>query len=105
MGFFASLFNSGPNPAVVEMLKEGAIVLDVRSPAEFSGGHVAGSKNVPLPEVGRRISEIKAWKKPLVVCCRSGARSGQAMQTLEKAGLKCVNGGGWTSVNAAVAAE
>ena len=104
MGFFSSLFSSGPNPEVVKMLTEGAIVLDVRSPAEFSSGHVAGSKNIPLQELGRHTKDIKAWNKPVVICCRSGARAGQALGVLQQAGVSCVNGGGWTKVNAAVAA-
>lgn len=105
MGFFSSLFGGGPNPEVQQMLAEGAVVIDVRTPAEFSGGHVAGSKNIPLQELGRRMKEVKAFKKPVVLCCRSGARAGQAQGMLQQAGVACVNGGGWTSVNAAVAAE
>ncbi|MFK8054874.1 MAG: rhodanese-like domain-containing protein [Saprospiraceae bacterium] len=105
MGFFASLFGGGPNPEVQKMLAEGAIVLDVRTHAEFQGGHVAGSKNIPLQELGRHTKDIKAWKKPVVICCRSGARAGQALGVLQQAGVTCVNGGGWTKVNAAVAAQ
>jgi rhodanese-related sulfurtransferase len=63
------------------------------------------SKNIPLQEIGSRVSEVKAWKKPLVVCCRSGNRSGQAMGVLQQAGVECINGGSWTSVNATQAAE
>ena len=105
MGFFSSLFGSGPNPEVQKMLAEGAIVLDVRTPAEYQGGHVAGSKNIPLQELGRRTKEVQAYKKPVVICCRSGARAGQALSILQQAGVNCINGGGWTSVNAAVAAQ
>jgi rhodanese-related sulfurtransferase len=106
MGFFSNIFGGGgPNPEVQKMLAEGAIILDVRTPAEFQGGHVAGSKNIPLQEIGSRVSEVKAWKKPLVVCCRSGNRSGQAMGVLQQAGVECINGGSWTSVNATQAAE
>ncbi len=105
MGFFSKIFGGGPNPEVQKMLAEGAVVLDVRTPGEFSGGHVAGSKNIPLQELGRRVNEVKAFKKPVVICCRSGARAGQALGMLQQAGVECINGGGWTSVNAAQAAQ
>ena len=49
---------------VEEILKSGAAtVVDVRTPAEFMGGHVAGSINIPVNEMPMRMDEIKAMKK------------------------------------------
>ena len=74
-------------------------IVDVRSPEEFMGGHVAGSVNIPLQEVPNRIEEIKSMQAPLVLCCASGNRSGQAQRYLSQLGLDCVNGGSWLDVN------
>lgn len=76
-----------------------ATIVDVRSPEEFMGGHVAGSINIPLQEVPNRVEEIKSLKAPLVLCCASGGRSGQAQRYLAQLGMDCVNGGSWLDVN------
>ncbi len=78
--------------------KKGSIV-DVRTPAEFSGGHVAGSVNIPLQELGARMDELKSLTQPLVLCCASGNRSGMATQMLSQQGFDCCNGGSWMDVN------
>ncbi len=74
-------------------------IVDVRTPGEYSGGHVAGSINIPLNEIPMRLEEISALKKPLILCCASGNRSGQATHFLQQQGITCVNGGSWTEVN------
>lgn len=74
-------------------------IVDVRTPEEFAGGNVAGSVNIPLHELPNRMDEIKALAQPLVLCCLSGGRSGQATAYLQSAGIACENGGGWMEVN------
>ncbi len=85
---------------VSELIKnnEGTIV-DVRTIGEFMGGNVANSKNIPLNEIPNRVEEIKALKMPLILCCASGNRSGQATQFLKAQGIDCHNGGSWMDVN------
>lgn len=78
--------------------KKGTIV-DVRSPEEFRGGHVAGSINIPLMEIPKRMDELKNLKSPLVLCCASGGRSGQAHGYLAQQGIECFNAGSWLDVN------
>ena len=78
--------------------KQGTIV-DVRSYGEFMGGNVAGSINIPLNEIPERIGELKKLKAPLVLCCASGSRSGQAHHFLSQQGIECYNGGSWLNVN------
>jgi len=73
-------------------------IIDVRTPSEFNGGHVAGSINIPLHEIQARVSEIKAMAQPIVLCCASGGRSGQATSFLQSQGIDCTNGGSWYSV-------
>ncbi len=74
-------------------------IVDVRTPAEFMGGHVAGSINIPLNEVVDRANEIMNLKAPVIFCCASGNRSGQATAYFRAQGLDCENGGGWMEVN------
>jgi rhodanese-related sulfurtransferase len=84
---------------IEEILKSGnATVVDVRSPGEFMGGHVAGSINIPLQEIPHRIDEFKKMKN-IVLCCASGNRSGQATAFLKQNGIDCENGGSWLDVN------
>lgn len=84
-----------------EIIKENlGTIVDVRSPAEFQGGNVAGSINIPLQEITNRMDEVKALKTPLVLCCASGNRSGQAQGFLSQSGIDCVNAGSWMDVNA-----
>ena len=75
------------------------IIIDVRTASEFMGGHVAGSTNIPLQEIEERVDEIKIMKQPIVLCCASGGRSGQATIYLKSLGIDCENGGSWMDVN------
>jgi rhodanese-related sulfurtransferase len=61
-------------------------LLDVRSQGEFSGGRLSGSKNLPLGDLGRRMAELSK-DQPLIVYCRSGARSSAALKQLRGAGF------------------
>lgn len=74
-------------------------IVDVRTYGEFSGGNVAGSINIPLNEIPARIEELKAMEAPLILCCASGMRSGQAQNYLSQNNIECYNGGSWLDVN------
>lgn len=86
---FAGGANSvGTLEATQLMNQPGTLVLDVREPAEFASGHLPRARHIPLGELGKRMDEIARFKdKPVVVTCRSGARSGSACRTLRKAGF------------------
>ncbi len=92
------MFGFGKKQSFEKLLSEGAIVIDVRSPQEFSEGNVPGSKNIPLQDVHKKIDEIKSWDKPVVVVCLSGGRSGIAVGVLMAHGIDAHNGGGWRSL-------
>lgn len=74
-------------------------IIDVRTPAEYMGGNVAGSINIPLQEIEQRLDEIKQLPQPLILCCASGNRSAQATAFLKSEGITCKNGGSWLDVN------
>ena len=68
------------------LVESGAKLVDVRTPGEFSDGHIEGAKNLPLQSLGSRMSELGAKDTPLVVYCRSGMRSASAKRMLTAAG-------------------
>lgn len=97
MGLLSRIFGGGPT--IADYKTKGAVVIDVRTPEEFSGGHVKGARNIPLQQIGSRKEEILRLKKPVILCCASGMRSGQATRILKAAGVDCMNGGSWARVN------
>jgi len=99
MSFFG-LFGGGDNGSSIEdYLKEGAVVIDVRTTSEYAGGHVKGSKNIVLDSIASKVTEIKAMNKKVITVCRSGARSGQASSFLSQNGIDVINGGPWQNVD------
>lgn len=80
------------------LIGNGAIIIDVRTKGEYSSGHIKGSVNIPLNELGNQLSKIKAGK-PVITCCASGMRSGAAAKLLKSKGFECHNGGSWISLN------
>lgn len=84
---------------IKKLIKTGkATIVDVRSAAEFMGGHVAGSINIPLQEIPKRLAEFKKMEN-IILCCASGGRSGQATAFLKQNRVECENGGSWMDVN------
>jgi rhodanese-related sulfurtransferase len=73
-------------------------IVDVRTRAEFSGGHVAQSVNIPLQEIMEHVEAIKHMKTPVIFCCAAGIRSEQATQYFKSLGVDCENGGSWSSL-------
>lgn len=101
--FLSRLFSKGPG--VAELLQQGAVVIDVRTPGEFKSGHAKGSINIPLDAIGKNLKKIQGYNKPVVTCCRSGSRSGFAARQLRAAGITAVNGGPWQLVNQKIAVK
>jgi rhodanese-related sulfurtransferase len=63
------------------------VVLDIRSETEHAGGHVAGSLNIPLPQLEARVGELPS-DRPVVVHCEGGYRSAIGVSLLQKLGRK-----------------
>ena len=81
------------------------VLIDVRTPAEFQGGSVEKAVNIPMNEVVDRLDEFHKLQ-PIIVFCRSGARSEQVMHYLKGKGVSKVwNGGGWLDLNALINAQ
>ena len=81
------------------LMENGAILVDVRSPGEYSQGHIQGSINIPLDKISGLPKPLTDKKKTIITCCASGMRSGSAKNILESNGfLKVINGGSWISL-------
>jgi len=101
-GILKTMFGSSNNSQLIEIVKDGAFLVDVRTPGEFSGGSVKGAVNIPLDRVSSQLAQFKN-KKNIVVFCRSGNRSSQAKSVLEQNGIQnVINGGTWETVNRAL---
>lgn len=94
------LLGIGSKVSYAELVKNGAIILDVRSPGEYSGGNIKGSINIPVDNLNKNLAKLKDKNKPIITCCASGMRSGMAKSMLKNSGYTHVyNGGSWYSLN------
>ena len=95
MSFLRKIFGLGPKVDCHELIANGAILIDVRTPTEYSNGKPKNSQNIPLDKIGGKIESIKKLNKPIVLCCASGMRSGRATSMLKSKGIEAYNGGAW----------
>lgn len=93
------IFGFGPSVNYAELVKEGAIILDVRSKGEYAGGHIKGSVNISVDTLKNNLSQLKNKNNAIITCCASGMRSASAKSILIANGYtKVYNGGGWSSL-------
>lgn len=78
-------------PNARELVEQGALLVDVRTPLEFSEGHVPGALNIPLEELERRLAELGDGRRAIVLYCRSGRRSADAARRLRARGYQDVH--------------
>jgi phage shock protein E len=94
-----SLLGLGPKVDYASLVKQGAMVVDVRSKSEFAQGHIKGSVNIPLDQLRGHLNRLSDKNKVIITCCVSGNRSGMAKSILKEHGYAHVyNGGGWMSL-------
>jgi phage shock protein E len=93
------LLGLGPKADYGTLIAQGGIIVDVRSRGEYSGGHVKGSMNVPLDQLGDQLKKFKDKNQAIITCCASGMRSSSAKSFLKAQGYTNVhNGGSWMSL-------
>lgn len=93
LGIVAMLMGAGNRTSGEDaraLVANGALLLDVRTPGEFNGGHIEGAKNVPVDELEKRLAEL-GDARPVVVYCRSGMRSARAAKILRSKGWQEVH--------------
>ena len=95
MNFLKNILGLGTPVNFSELVKNGAIIVDVRTKGEYQGGHIKGSINIPLDTLSSNLSKLKK-DKTVITCCASGMRSASAKNILKSNGFQEVhNGGGW----------
>lgn len=100
MGLLQKLFGLGPKVDLGELIAQGATIVDVRSKAEYAGGHVKGSVNIPLDQLSSNLKKFKSKEQAIITCCASGMRSSSAKGMLKSQGYTNVhNGGSWHNLN------
>jgi len=93
-----NLFGLGSKVDYAQLVKDGAVILDVRSKGEYQGGHIKGSINISVDALSNNLNKLKK-DKPIITCCASGMRSASAKSILKSNGFTEVhNGGGWSSL-------
>ena len=95
-----NLFKAKAKTDFAQLIRSGAVILDVRSKTEFESGHVAGAVNIPVDQLPRNLNKLKDKNKPIITCCASGMRSASAKALLGSSGYTNVyNGGSWQSLD------
>jgi phage shock protein E len=94
LGFLKKLLGGGPSVDLGAIIEKGATIVDVRTPGEYAGGHIKGSVNIPLANLGNQMAKLKK-DKPVITCCASGMRSGSAKSMLQSNGFEVYNAGSW----------
>jgi len=93
-----NMLGFGPAVNYGELVKNGAVIVDVRTKGEYGGGHIKGSVNIPLQELEKHLGKLKK-DKVIITCCASGMRSSSAKSLLKSKGFAEVhNGGSWMSL-------
>ena len=94
-----NLLRKEPEADYAELVRQGAVILDVRSKSEYASGHLKDSINIPVDQLSKQIHRLPDKKKVVITCCASGMRSASAVGILKSAGFeKVYNGGGWTGL-------
>lgn len=96
MNFLDRIFGKKVN--LQEVISNGAVILDVRTKAEYQSGHLRNSINIPVDNLQGNLKKIDK-NKPIITCCASGARSASAARILKSNGFEQVyNGGSWSGL-------
>lgn len=99
MNTLKQIFGVGPSVDYAQLVKQGAIIIDVRSKSEFSGGHIKGSLNIPVDQLSKHLNQFPDKSKVIITCCASGMRSASAKNILkDNCYTEVHNGGSWTSL-------
>ncbi len=93
------IFGIGPAVEYATLVKQGAVILDVRTKGEYGGGHIKGSINISVDQLKNNLNRFPDKNKAIITCCASGMRSASAKSILKSYGYTNVhNGGGWINL-------
>jgi rhodanese-related sulfurtransferase len=90
VGLFTRTNGVDASSVAERLANRSVLVIDVRQPAEWRKGHIRGSLNLPLTQLGSRLHKLPN-DKTVVVVCASGHRSAVAARTVQRAGYQVEN--------------
>ncbi|RHX87008.1 rhodanese-like domain-containing protein [Leptospira stimsonii] len=97
--FCAKTKEASDKNKVEEWISGNALVVDVRTPQEFESGHYTNAVNIPLDQISSRLEEFGPLDRKIVLYCRSGRRSQEALKVLQSKGFSnAINAGGLTDL-------
>lgn len=97
MSFLRKLLGLAPKVDYNQLIKNGAVIVDVRTKQEFAQGHAKNSKNIPLQNIDGQVKKLKG--KEVILVCRSGGRAARAKMILNSKGITAYNAGAWQNLN------
>lgn len=80
-----------------KLVHNGALIIDVRTVAEYNNAHLRNAKNIPLQDL-KAAMETLIKTQPIITCCASGVRSESAKAILKNNGFEAYNGGSWKNL-------
>ena len=96
MSWLSDLFGGGQ---IKQAIREGAVIIDLRTAYEYDQGHIPQSLNIPVDRIKANIGRIKVLRKPVILCCSTGSHCWEAANILREAGVpQVINGGSWQSL-------
>jgi len=97
MSWLSEIFGGGA--PIRQALREGGVIIDLRTPYEYDQGHIPHAINIPVDRIKANIGRIRSLNKPVILCCGTGSHCWEAATLLREAGITRVhNGGGWQSL-------
>ncbi len=93
------LFGIGPRINYAQLVQNGAVIVDVRTPAEFDNGHISGAINIPIEQLRHNLSQFAGKRQVIIACCTDGSKSWYAKNLLDANGYQSVyDAGNWTKL-------
>lgn len=96
MSWLSDFFGGG---GIKQALRDGGVVIDLRTAYEYDQGHFPRSLNIPIDRIRANVDRIRELNKPVILCCATGSHCREAADVLRNAGVpRVINGGDWQSV-------
>jgi phage shock protein E len=97
MSWLTDIFSSGGG--IKQAVREGAVIVDLRTAYEYDQGHIPRSLNIPIDRLPFNIDRLRGLDKPVILCCATGGHCWEAASILREAGFhRVINGGDWQSL-------
>jgi len=97
MSWLSNIFGGGSE--IRQAVRDGAVIVDLRTAYEYDQGHIPRSLNIPLDRLRSNIPRLQDLGKPVILCCAGGGHCWEGASILREAGLPhVINGGDWQSL-------